>query len=516
MNHSQHQDIGQKRKEHSRMLFFVVCMSFILWTVFWGPGWWEFSILYSVVLGCFFYFFVGYARPILLISILLAWIVWHFLVENQVDTFYKKRDIVSEITRGYIDKIWVTWIIEKELYRDDTSVSHRLLVDNFDNISTDRHVSVEEKIALLITLPKNLKIEEGSRIYIEWNILDPKIEISWFWKYLILQDIAWKIQAWYTPIKVLEKRTRTHSPWKKFENIVFHWFPREHAGIILGMMFWNTRLMSDTIEDAFQKSWLTHILVVSGSNIAFLIVLIVGVLRYTNISRLYRIIVVILSVIGYGSLVWWDIPVIRATVMWILAYMGLEYSSRFSSLSILFLIAIILIILEPLSVVYDAGFWLSFAATASIILYGKRITSYCGSLWIPRLLSEVIAITTAASIGTIPVTLYYFWSISVGFFFANILIGAVVGYILFVGTTYILISPLGEWVLYWFGYIVYLPVDYIIQVGKYFGGWGMIDVPPGIISIIVILSIAYMTYEVVFYKNYLEKPKNASSQKSGT
>jgi competence protein ComEC len=75
------------------------------------------------------------------------------------------------------------------------------------------------------------------------------------------------------------------------------------AGIILGMTIGNIELLSSEVKKSFTNAGITHILVVSGSNIAFVIVLLTGILRYTPIERKWRITIITIFVILYGSLV---------------------------------------------------------------------------------------------------------------------------------------------------------------------------------------------------------------------
>lgn len=81
------------------------------------------------------------------------------------------------------------------------------------------------------------------------------------------------------------------------------------------MTIGNIELLSSETKQYFTNAGITHILVVSGSNIAFVIILLTGILKYIPLSRWIRITVVILFVLLYGSLVGWDMPVVRAVSM---------------------------------------------------------------------------------------------------------------------------------------------------------------------------------------------------------
>ena len=90
------------------------------------------------------------------------------------------------------------------------------------------------------------------------------------------------------------------------------------------MTIGNIELLTNETKKAFTNAGITHILVVSGSNIAFVIVILTGILRYMPIGRIIRTMIVIIFVLGYGSLVGWDMPVVRAVSMGIITYIALE------------------------------------------------------------------------------------------------------------------------------------------------------------------------------------------------
>jgi competence protein ComEC len=81
------------------------------------------------------------------------------------------------------------------------------------------------------------------------------------------------------------------------------------------MTIGNIELLSSDTKKAFTNAGITHILVVSGSNIAFVIVILTGILRYIPMKKWINISIVMLFVIMYGSLVGWDMPVVRAVGM---------------------------------------------------------------------------------------------------------------------------------------------------------------------------------------------------------
>jgi hypothetical protein len=81
--------------------------------------------------------------------------------------------------------------------------------------------------------------------------------------------------------------------------------------------------------------------------------------------------------------------------------------------------------------------------------------------------------------------------------FANIAIAWIVGWILFMSVWYILLSFLWAGFLYVFGVFVYFPVEYIISVSRYFGGWWVLDIPENTWALIILIFLAFFVSEVM-------------------
>ena len=77
--------------------------------------------------------------------------------------------------------------------------------------------------------------------------------------------------------------------------------------------------------------------------------------------------------------------------------------------------------------------------------------------------------TLAASAGSIIAIIYHFSVIPLWTIVSNILISGVLGWILFASVLYLLFALIGGWILYFWGWTIYLPTAYIMWVGRIFG-----------------------------------------------
>jgi competence protein ComEC len=146
-------------------------------------------------------------------------------------------------------------------------------------------------------------------------------------------------------------------------------------------------LTDDTFIARYRKIGLSHLCVVSGSNISFVLCCIVLCCFFLPFRL--RIITATLCGIGYVYAVGGDAPVLRASIMGSIGLISLIFgSTKTDPLRILVLAALLLCLYSPLSIVYDIGFHLSFLATIGILVSntlsrgrGIFIGLYSGSIF---------------------------------------------------------------------------------------------------------------------------------------
>lgn len=249
----------------------------------------------------------------------------------------------------------------------------------------------------------------------------------------------------------------------------------------MGVTIGNTDLLTDELKDDFKNSSLTHILVVSGANIAFVMLIIGFFTKYLPIHRYAQYSLISGFVIAYGSLVGWDTPVLRASIMGVISYISIRGNNRINSLAILFLVAMIFLIIEPLSLLYDASFGLSFGATFGIIVFNPILENFLKKFLKYNILVTSVSVTLAATLGSAGALIYHFGTF--GFFgiFANILIGGIMGILLILSTFYIFWALIfGDIFLYFFGLPIYFLTEYILMISVFFSQFPPTQIPENI------------------------------------
>jgi ComEC/Rec2-related protein len=373
-------------------------------------------------------------------------------------------------------------------------------IDNFDNFDkTNKNLSIKRESAdesvetsIFLEVPSNLTLISGDRITVEGKIRkNISFPLKGFSRYAFFQG-----GYGYLFVSTFQ-RDKIVKPWF-FSSIVGYWrvlyedgFPREIAGTLLGMTLGSFELLPSDLKSSFIASGISHILVVSGSNIALLIIFMIFFLKYFHISKLWRVGIVSSCIMFYVLLVGPEISVMRAAIMGIIWYIAVEWGDQISSRATLGLALIVATIIEPLGPIYDAGFALSFSATLGIILFQKNIIQQLQKYHTPTLLSSSLAVTLGASIGSLPILLYHFWQIPAWTIITNMLIAGFLGWILFSGIIYAGLSLISSSLSYIFGFFVYLPTYIVIQISKIFDDGYILTVPEDI-GLIISLSLLGM------------------------
>ncbi len=183
------------------------------------------------------------------------------------------------------------------------------------------------------------------------------------------------------------------------------------AGVVLG----DGREQPPELTDDFQAAGLAHLLVVSGQNVAFVLLAAGPVL--TRLRWRTRFPLTLLVLACFALLVRFEPSVLRAVAMAAVATLASATGRPTEGTRVLAVAVTALLLIDPL-LVRSVGFGLSVSASAAILVLGPRIRTAIGG---PRWLAEPLAVTVAAQVGTAPLLLATFGPLPVAAVPANLL-----------------------------------------------------------------------------------------------
>ncbi len=191
------------------------------------------------------------------------------------------------------------------------------------------------------------------------------------------------------------------------------------------------------VIDDFRGAGLTHLLVVSGQNVAFVLVLFSPLTSRLRLGSRWAVTLVVIG--GFGILARFEPSVLRASAMAALAVTAALAGRPAGSLRVLALAVSGLVLVDPL-LVQSVGFQLSVGASLGIAMLGPTLVSHIrGPMW----WREALGVSLAAQLGVAPVLVPRFGGIPVVSIPANVLAVPVAGLVTTWGLPAGIIAGLG-------------------------------------------------------------------------
>lgn len=204
--------------------------------------------------------------------------------------------------------------------------------------------------------------------------------------------------------------------------------------------------ISPEIVQDYQFAGAVHILSVSGLHVGFILLFVQFLLKplpNTKRGRFIKLIAVLLSLSTFCVLAGMSPSVIRSVVMFSFLAIGMYYKRETNIYHTLLVSMFLILFIKP-SFIYDVGFQLSYLALFFIIW----LQPIFKELWKPKnkILNyfwDIVTVSFAAQIGTLPLSLYYFHQFPGLFLLTNVLILFLVGVIMIFGVVTMLLAIIG-------------------------------------------------------------------------
>lgn len=204
----------------------------------------------------------------------------------------------------------------------------------------------------------------------------------------------------------------------------------DQAALLLGLVIGDERRISDRVQDDFEAAGLSHLTAVSGANVAMVVGGLALLLSALGTPRRLVVASGLVAVVLFTVVTRWEPSVLRAAVMASVALAAFLFG-RISSPAHAFALAFLVLVAADPTVLWSAGFQLSFAATAGILWLRPALAGRLNLL--PKAVAEAVAIGIAAQVAVFPLIAVHFGRISVAAVPANLAAFALVAPITLLG-----------------------------------------------------------------------------------
>ena len=209
--------------------------------------------------------------------------------------------------------------------------------------------------------------------------------------------------------------------------------PPASAALLAGLLLGDHTDLPRDVDDAFRRAGVYHVLAVSGFNVGILAASVWALCRLLRLPHRASAATAIVVVIGFALVVGPEPSVLRAVVMAVLVLVATLLDRDASVTNSLALAALAILAVRP-GDLFDPGFQLSFVATLGIVVAPLPRGAILGAL----------AVSAAAQLAVLPVTLTHFNQLSTIGVVANLGVVPLAGLATILGLGAVALSFLSE------------------------------------------------------------------------
>lgn len=292
-------------------------------------------------------------------------------------------------------------------------------------------------------------------------------------KYLEKKQIYAQLYADVADIKIgteIEKNIWYYSSKLRtriIRNLEKNNFNKTELNVAIALIMGQQQDISPDIIRDYQYAGAVHILSVSGLHIGFILLFVTFILKPIPNSKrgsFVKLIIILLSLSMFGIIAGLAPSVVRSVTMFSFVAIG-NHLRRSVNIYHTLLVSVLLILLVEPSFLFDVGFQLSYIALFFIIWLQPLLSS----IWKPKhkvskYIWDILTVSFAAQIGTLPLSIYYFHQFPGLFFITNLIIIPLLSIIMILGVLVMLLaafnmipvflSQLLEWSIYYLNKII--------------------------------------------------------------
>jgi competence protein ComEC len=286
---------------------------------------------------------------------------------------------------------------------------------------------------------------------------------------------------------------------KKSLEVISRYYKEPEASLLAGITL-GDKGKSKEMEEDFRKTGLTHIVVLSGYNIAIVAFAVMFLLKF--LPQNYRFFFGSVAIILFTIMVASGAATVRAAIMALSVIFAKLLKRGVSVWRSLFLAVFLMLTLNPLILFSDPGFQLSFLATAGIVSFGDLLGRKLHFVTNKFAIREIFAVSLAAQLSVLPLIIFQSGEFALYSVPANLLVLPMVAPAMFFGIASVLvlfIFPLLATPIIFFTHFLLL---YIVEIARFLSAlpYSTLVIPE--IKIIWVLFLYFSIGFFLFYKDF--------------
>ncbi len=225
-----------------------------------------------------------------------------------------------------------------------------------------------------------------------------------------------------------------------------HHFKKEELSVVVALILGQQQDISKEVLRDYQYAGAVHILSVSGLHVGCIMLFVMALLKpIPNHKKgtLIKLVITLLFLWSFGILAGLAPSVLRSVTMYSFLAVGLFLKRSVNIYHSLLVSMFVILVIQP-SFLFDVGFQLSYLALFFIVWLQPLLAS----LWEPnhkitKYFWDIITISFAAQLGTLPLSIYYFHQFPGLFFITNLIILPLLSVILALALVVMILAAFG-------------------------------------------------------------------------
>ena len=210
----------------------------------------------------------------------------------------------------------------------------------------------------------------------------------------------------------------------------------------------------------FSETGVMHILAVSGLHVGIIYIIVLSLLRQrpSRVTKPILVAIIGLPVLwSYALLTGFSPSVLRAVTMFTFVIIGQAIDRKANIFNTVALSAFFLLLFNPF-MLFSVGFQLSYLAVTGILLLYPIFSKWLQpQSWLGYQVWQIVCVSMAAQLATVPLSLYYFHQLPTYFLLGNIMAIPVATLLVWLGVMMIVFGPI--WLA--FGGFIGVLIQYI-------------------------------------------------------
>ena len=244
-------------------------------------------------------------------------------------------------------------------------------------------------------------------------------------------------------------------------------------GIVVAMTLGDQTLLDEATAEEFRVAGTYHVLALSGAQVALLAGALILGLRRLGLGPWTQALLLTPALGFYALLVGAEVPIVRATVMALVALWGRACDLDVDVANLLGLTAFVLLLRSP-GAVADVGFELSFAATLGLVLLTPVVVAAMPRL--PWRLELALATSVAGQLALLPLLAARFHRLAPAAVVLNLVAVPLSGLVLLAGLAVLAAAAVSSWLASAIAPAAWLAAHLLRLSGAVVSHWPALDV----------------------------------------